>query len=459
MDVTWKLRPNVKWHDGAAFTSADMLFSFEVYKNPALPPTATAGTMRLMESATAPDDLTMVVHWSQVDATAPEALGLIPLPRHLLADVYATDKEAFTNSSRFRSDFVGLGPYRLTNWELGSHMELGRFDDYYGGRPPLDTVLIKFFHDANTIIANLLSGAVDVSIRPQIDLSSAIELKDRWERSGHKAFIEPSGRIHYGEAQRRPDFAKPRNGMTETLVRRAFMMALDRQLLSDTFSQGFAPLADSYVAPDDPLRPDVEAAIMKFPYDLAGANRLLADAGWTRGSDGLLIHRDTGEQFEGEVWASPEAFNKEEPTVLANGWNQLGARLSVYQIPVARSNDRELAARSPTFTVSSGQAPSTWYTPDRLHSRFIAAPANSWAGRNKFGQANAEIDGLLDRLQTTIDPRARVDLHRQLVAAESQDVSFFPIYWEVVPIFVAKGITPSPARPISTGDFLHWVRE
>ena len=129
MDVTWRIRPGVRWHDGAPFTSADLLFSFEVFKHPAVPPTAAAGSFRLMQSASAPDDLTFIVRWSQVDATAPEATGFIPLARHLLNEQFQTDTEAFLNSPRFRTDFIGLGPYRLVNWELGSHMELTRFDD------------------------------------------------------------------------------------------------------------------------------------------------------------------------------------------------------------------------------------------------------------------------------------------------------------------------------------------
>ena len=296
-------------------------------------------------------------------------------------------------------------------------------------------------------------------MRPKVDLSTAIDLKERWEQAGGRAWIESSGRVHYGEAQRRLDMARPRNGLTEPLVRRAFMMALDRQTLSDAFTRGFSPLADSYLAPDDPLRAEVESSIVRYPYDPVAATRLLAEAGWTRGPDGTLTHRDTGEAFEGEVWASPEASQKEEPAILANGWNQLGARLSPYHIPVARVNDRELAARSPTFTVSDGQAPSTWYNPDRLHSRFIAAPANNWAGRNKFGHASPRIDELLDRLQVTIDARARTDLHRMLVEEESRDVAFFPIYWEVVPVFTARGVTPSPNRPVGLTEFAAWTRD
>jgi len=77
MDTAWRLRPNVKWHDGAPFTSADLLFSFNVYKDPEVP-TASGRALGLMASATAPDPLTFVVHWSSPYVRADEGQALIP---------------------------------------------------------------------------------------------------------------------------------------------------------------------------------------------------------------------------------------------------------------------------------------------------------------------------------------------------------------------------------------------
>src|SRR5205814_8251774 len=64
MDTIWKLRPNIKWQDGEPFTSDDLLFSFNVYKDPQVP-TREGPTLALMESASAPDPSTFAVHWTQ----------------------------------------------------------------------------------------------------------------------------------------------------------------------------------------------------------------------------------------------------------------------------------------------------------------------------------------------------------------------------------------------------------
>jgi len=458
MDVTWRVRPNVRWHDGAPFTSADMLFSFGVYKDPDLP-TAAASTLRLMSSAMAPDPHTLVVHWSRTYVRANEPAGLTPLPRHLLEDLYRTDKDAFVSSSHFTSGFVGLGPYRLAKWEFGSHMELTRFDDYFLGRPPFDNVYVRFVLDANTMVANILSGAVDAVLPPSVDLSAAFELKRRWEGTGHQVRVDSTGRMHFMEIQYRPEYARPRNGLSNATVRRALYQATDRQALNEVIAEGLAPLADSYVRPTDPWRRDVESAIPQYPYDPARAQQLLAQAGWVRGPDGALVHNQTGDRFEGEVWARQAAGGIErEPTIVADQWNSLGTKLTPYVVPAAREDDREYQALLPTIIISGNLGPDSWYT-DRLHSQFIASAENRWSGRNKLGYTNPRADTLIDQLQVAIDPGKRAAAHRQLLQEVIGDLAFFPLYWEVVPILLLKGVRPSPDGVRNLANFVGWDRE
>ena len=171
MDITWKIYPNVKWQDGTPLTSADLLFSFQVYKDPEITNKRGLG-LPLMESATAPDATTLVAHWSTTYVNANVGDEVLPMPRHLLEETYRSDKEAFVNSRYFTTEFVGLGPYRLTRWESGSFMEFARFDDYFKSRPPLDRVMLKFIPDPNTMIANILSGTVDIVMPPSVDVDT-----------------------------------------------------------------------------------------------------------------------------------------------------------------------------------------------------------------------------------------------------------------------------------------------
>ena len=112
------------------------MFSGNVCKDPEIQ-CRVRSNIGAMTSLTAPDPLTLVVHWSAPYVEADRAPGLSPLPRHLLEDVYRNDKPSFTTSARFSTEFVGLGPYRLTHWEPGSQLEFARFDDYFRGRPSM----------------------------------------------------------------------------------------------------------------------------------------------------------------------------------------------------------------------------------------------------------------------------------------------------------------------------------
>jgi len=434
MDITWKLPPNAKWHDGAPFTADDVLFSLALHKDPDLAHAFT-GQARMMQSASAPDPQTVTIHWSRVDVRALDTRVLSPVPRHLLEGLYTSDKDAFINSSRFTTDFVGLGPYQLARWEPGAQMELTRFDGYFKGRPPLDRVIVQFIRDPNALLATALAGSLDVVPPPSIEIEQAAELKRRWEGTGNTVRVEAIPRIQYMELQLGPDMARPRNGFPQLAVRQGLYQALDRDTLADVMTLGLGPAADSWYRPDEPIRRELEASIPKFPYDRARALQLLAQGGWTPGPDGVLTHA-SGERFETEVWMNPQASEK-ALAIVADQWKGIGVDAKPSIIPPARSEDREYTAQHPgpllTGTFLDQLLP-------RYDSRDIAAAANRWAGRNRANYVNPRADQLLDQLATTIDPTARMPLLSEQVQTVMSDVAFIPLYWEPRPLLASRAV-------------------
>lgn len=137
MDMTWKIVPNAKWHDGAPVTSADFLFTVKIQNDPeasGLPGGGGAGANLI--GVTAIDDYTFTAHWKSVNVTAINGDGLnLPLPRHLLEPTYERNKAGVRDLRYFTSEFIGTGPFKLVRHEPGTFMEFERFDDYYRGRP------------------------------------------------------------------------------------------------------------------------------------------------------------------------------------------------------------------------------------------------------------------------------------------------------------------------------------
>lgn len=446
METVWKLRTNVKWHDGAPFTAEDLMFTYTAYKDPQLP-SRYGDALRLMTSAEVLDPYTFVVHWSRPYATANDAPGLIPLPRHILLDLYTADKESFGDATFHHRDFIGLGPFRILSWESGSHVELARFDDYFLGRPNLDRIVIRFIADANTVTANLLAGAIDmVFSKDLIDTEGALDIKRRWEGTGHKVEFIPSNRLISVEIQFKPEYARPTDGWaTSRDVRQAMMHAIDRVALNEAATHGLSPIGDSWIPPHHEWASAADAA-PRYGYDVSRARQLLAHAGWTTtGTDGILLHSTTGERFETDLW-NRFALQKEQ-AILADYWKTVGVQANVKQLPARRDRAFEV-------TIAGGQMMDQTvydYTYNyRIGTAGLATAENRWTGRNISGYSNPRVDELLARLVVTIEPREILNLHREIVREAFTDVALFPLYFQLTPMLLREGVTgPEDGTPLN----------
>lgn len=457
MEATWRLRPNVKWQDGVPFTSADLLFSFEVYTSRDIP-SKTKGQKELIDSVQAPDPQTLVVRWSAPYFRANRGEELLPLPRHLLEDLYRRDKAAFADSRYFTTDFIGLGPYRMTHWELGSSIDFEPFADYYQGRPPLDRVIIKFIPDPNTIVANILAGAVDVVLPPSIDIDALVEIQGRWAGTRNVARAEPTGRFRYVEPQHRPEFEQPAHSTTNPTVRQALYTAIDRQTMAEVVTHGIAPVADSWIRPGHTLRPAVESAIPQYPYDPARAQALLAQAGWTLRQDGVRVNSDTGNRMQlrltVELPSGASGGREREANIIRDNWQAVGVQVDLDIVPPTRGRNRENEAKAPGLNLSGNLPNENWYT-KRLSSREIASAQTNWVGTNKEGYYNPDVDAVLDGIRGAIDPRDQVDLHRRLLQLAMSDVPVMPLYWEHAPVLLREGVK-GPIGVLTRYRFQDW---
>lgn len=451
MDTTWTLRPNIKWQDGQPFTSADLVFTYTVFRDRDLPSTQTSA-MALMESVSAPDPRTFAIHWSKTDTRADQPPGIFPLPRHLLEEIYRTDKASLPLNSYFTSEFVGLGPYRLTRWESGVQQELSRFDDYYMGRPPLDKVILRYVRDPSALVANVLAGSVDVI--GAIDLEAAMEVKRRWEGTGNQVVPQQQTEFARLEIQFRPEHTSPKNGLTNRDVREALYRGVDKLAMAEVMTQGLSPVADSWFPPGHPLRPE---RVPQFQFDTARAQQLLSQVGWARGGDGILVDRNSGERFELEIWGQARAVDERVQAILADQWKALGVQGVIQTIPTARADDREFEATRAGGRVGN-LSTRRFMWDNYLASKEAASPANRWGGRNKLAYSNPRVDELQDQLTIAIDSREQKQLHQQIVDIAMNDIATMPFYWQISPLLSLSGVKNVSASgdSVSTWNVFQW---
>src|SRR5439155_15285711 len=211
--------------------------------------------------------------------------GIPAVPRHLFGELYASgDRTAVENSPLWSTQWIGPGPYRLTAWNLGSSIEGVAFDQYFFGRAKIDRIIIRYLGDLNTIVANVLSGDVDiVPLGAQFDIPQLVAVRRAWEGTdaGTTMPIPKGVRTLYLQLK---DTSMP--WVPDVRVRQALLHSLDRREFVEALLFGLTDVAEFFAAPaEQPYKLALERGLPRYPYDPTRAEQLMAEAGWTRAAD------------------------------------------------------------------------------------------------------------------------------------------------------------------------------
>jgi peptide/nickel transport system substrate-binding protein len=428
MELVWRVRPGATWHDGTPLTADDLLFTVQLLQDRELPE-FRAPASNLIDHVESLDPSTLSTTWKQPFIRADrlfsggsEGLGE-PLPKHLLERAYLDNKDTFRQLPYWRNEFIGLGPYKLREWTPGSALLLGANDRYVLGRPRIEEMEIRFIQDANTVVANILSGAVQATVGTGLSLEQSIEVRDHW-LDGKMLVAFENWILVY------PQFVNPDPPLqTDVRFRRAALMAIDRQAMADTIQAGLVPAAHSYVRPDEPEYAETERSVVRYAYDPPGAARLLEHLGYTRGPDAVL--RDvSGEPLGSEVRASSSpAIHTKAMFPVADYLQRLGIVVDPVVIPVQRANDPEYRATHPSFEVV--RQPNGPGSVERLHSAQAPMPQNRFAGGNRSRYMNAEFDGLIDQYLATIPREPSMRVLGQIVHHISDQLNVMGLFYDL----------------------------
>jgi len=292
--IVFHLDPRARWHDGAPVRAADVAFSFEVYRDPAVG-SRFGPNLAAIDSVTVRDSLTAVYHFARrypeqlYDATYHTKV----LPRHLLDSIPRSRLAA----SAFARSPVGSGPFRFVRWDAGASIEVAADTGHFLGRPGLDRVIWRIVPDPAAAASALVAGEADaVEIVPQAEqrarLRAALDIRLVRYPSNGVAYIAFNLRGRGGRG------AHPLFGDRD--VRRALAMAIDRATVVRSLFG-----ADSGAAGDVPIGPTAQAqwiwsdSVRQLPFDTAGARRLLESRGWRDANgDGVRERNGVPLRFE-----------------------------------------------------------------------------------------------------------------------------------------------------------------
>src|SRR5439155_7746486 len=145
-------------------------------------------------------------------------------------------------------------------------------------------------------------------------------------------------------------------------------------------------------------------------------------------------------------------------SIIADGWKSLGGRVDPSAIPTARLRDAQYVAEHPGPLFTSFAA--RQFQVDRMHSQAIPSAANRWSGFNRGGFQSPVVDELMDRLNVTVAEQERASIQRELLGELMGNVVLMPLYWEVVPTLMVKGVRgPRHVGTESTRNIFEWDRD
>ena len=450
--LTVTIDPRARWGDGTPITASDMVFTWEVGRHPESG-VGNFETFRRILSIDVVDDKTFTLHVDRVTFDYYDLSGLDLLPAHLERQAFA-DPARYRNRTLFDTDTTNpglyFGPYRIAEVSPGAHVVLEPNPHWWGAAPHFKRIVVRAIENTAALEANLLSGGIDyIAGELGLAIDQALAFERRHGRAFHVRYKPDLGYEHI-------DLNLDNPALQDVRVRRALLMALDREAITRTLFGGHQPVAHSFMSPLDLAYDD---SVEKHPFDATRAAALLEEAGWHRDADGARTNA-AGAPLQLELMTT--AGNRTRELVqqaLQSQWRKVGVDARIRNEPARvffgeTVSRRKFSAMALYAWISSPES----VPRSTLHSTQIPSEANAFVGQNYSGFRNAEADSLIDRIELELDREARRALWRRLQAIYASELPVLPLFFRANAFILPKwltGVEPTGHQYPST----LWVEE
>jgi len=418
MTVIWKLKKDVVWHDGKPFTADDCVFNWEFSRDPATAAT-TSGSYKDVKVEKIDDHSIKLIFTKPTPFWADAFVGGrgMVIPKHLY-DSFRGDKsrEAPANLKP-----VGTGPYKFVDFKPGDIVRGERNDKYHlPNRPYFDSIEMKGGGDAvSAARAVLQTGEFDHAWNMQVEDSV---LKNLETGGKGRVVITPSGNVEmillnntdpWTEIDGERSSVKTKHPfLTEKPVRQALGLLVDRESVEKHIYGRTGQATANFVNNPSKFR----SPNTKFEFNIDKAAKLLEDAGWKKGADGIRVK--DGKRLKLVYQTSINAPRQKNQAIVKQACQKAGIEVELKSITssVYFSSD---VANPDTFTkfyTDIEMYTTTMPQPDpevflqQFLSWEAASKDNKWQGRNVSRWKNEEYDTTYKAAQSELDPVKRAAL-------------------------------------------------
>jgi len=398
---TIRLKPDARWEDGTPVTSADVVFTLRAIVDPKVPALTRRPLFEGFVSAEAVDARTARVTFRNASAGRRDAFNV-----GLLSAAAWKDGDLATHP-RNRAPLAN-GPYRLGAWDQGRTLSLVRNTQYAGPPAPAEQVVFRVVPETAPAFAGLLSGDLD-EMRLTFAQKRELDAKAGTPGAPRAVAFDELAYAYFGWNNRSPLFS-------DRLVRRALTMLVDRESIDRNLYGGLAKLANG---PLPPAHWAWDPTIPPWPCDPAQAERLLDEAGFRKGPDGVRRKGTLRFAFTFALGAGSDV-QRQMVELAQQAFRKAGIEMTIQPLEwaafAAKVDAGELEAWAAALNLDPfpdlGVSWDSSQTPPR--------------GLNNCHYRNPEVDAQLAKLRTTFDREEakRILAEVQRLVHEDEPVSF-----------------------------------
>ncbi|CAM5216169.1 peptide ABC transporter substrate-binding protein [Bosea thiooxidans] len=416
--VVWKLKKDVKWHDGKPFTADDVVFTWEYAADPATA-AYTSGAYKDIKVEKVDDFTVKIVFAKPTPFWADPFVGVagMIIPKHHFGEYKgAKSREAPANLKP-----VGTGPYKFAEFKPGDILTGTRNENYHvANRPHFDTLELKGGGDAvSAARAVLQTGEYDYAWDTLVE----DEVLKRMETGGRgRISAAPAGDIEFitlnttdpwTEVDGERSSVKTKHPtLSDPAVRQAINLLIDRDSIQKFIYGRGGTATASFV--NEPKQ--FKSQKLKYEFNIEKANKILEEAGWKKGSGG--VREKDGKKLKYVFQTSINAPRQKVQAIVKQACQRAGIELELKSVTasVFFSSDvanpdtyTKLYTDMEMYTTTQPQP-----DPERFLNQFtsweIANKENKWLGRNVSRYSDPAADEAYKAAQKELDPAKRAEL-------------------------------------------------
>jgi peptide/nickel transport system substrate-binding protein len=451
MEVLFTLRSDLFWADGKPVTAKDVAFAFEVQKAFTTP--RSVEKVEALGERTVKLTLKTVAYDFDRTPTVPA-----PIPEHIEGPIFRAAKDAldYGQKSSFnrKPEEPGLwnGPYRIVEFRPNERVVLTPNPHWKGKKPYFARVTMRLVENTSALQANVLAGDVDTVATGNLGLTL----------DQHLAMAKTHGaRFDWDYIPSVASFEHlavrlDNRFMSDKRVRQAMLMAIDRKTIVTKLFDNKFQVAQSF---KHPTQPGWDPKVKAYPYDPKAARKLLADAGYTPGSDGYLVNK-AGQKFSiALVTTAGNRVRELVEQVIQTQLKAVGIEVIINNEPARVMFGESLRKRTFTGLVlyqadhAIDAVPYTFF-----HSTYIPSAENSFTGTNYSGFANTDMDKALADGIAALEPAKRAEAYKRIMAIANEELPILPLYFPAVAMLTPKWMT-GIVNPKRWGTFTLWIED